>query len=126
MLLNLSEFSSETLQQQLVRQIRAQVLAGDLPEGTQLPSIRALAREQKVSVITVQRAYEEIERSGLIQARRGKGFFVARLSDEQKERISLVRLEAKLAPILRQALAEGLSEEEIGDLVRSILKGVPA
>ena len=124
MLLNLSDLSSETLQQQIARQVRAQILAGDLTEGAPLPSIRKLAREQEVSVITVQRAYEELERSGLINARRGKGFFVAPLNEVQKGEMALDRLRAELTPVLEQAVAEGLSEAEIAGLVRSILKGV--
>ena len=71
MLLNLSDTSTETLQGQLARQVRGLILGGDLPPGAELPSIRSLASEQKVSVVTVQRAYEALEREGLIQARRG-------------------------------------------------------
>ena len=77
MLLNLTDLSNEPLQSQIVRQIRAKILAGGLPAGIDLPSIRKLAREQHISVITVQRAYESLEREGLIHSRRGKGFFVS-------------------------------------------------
>ena len=74
MILHLSELSSEPLQAQIVRQIRAAILAGSLSEGELLPSIRTLARESKVSVITVQRAYGTLENEGVIRSRRGKGF----------------------------------------------------
>src|SRR5690606_26038972 len=67
MLLKLSDLSSETLQEQLVRQVRALILRGELAGGDELPSIRGLARDHQVSVITVQRAYEALERHGLIQ-----------------------------------------------------------
>jgi len=126
MLLNLSDHSDETLQEQLVRQVRAQVLAGDLPAGTDLPSIRGLAREQRVSVITVQRAYEWLERAGLIQARRGKGFFVLPLTEAERESMALANLDAGLVPLLEQARAEGLSAGAIQRRVTVILEGVPA
>lgn len=80
MLLSLSDHSNETLQDQLVCQVRAPVLAGDLSAGAELPSIRGLARELRVSVITVQRAYEALERAGLIiGSHEGQGFRFERL-----------------------------------------------
>jgi GntR family transcriptional regulator len=75
MLLNLTDLSDESLQNQLSRQVRAKILNGELMAGEMLPSIRSLAREQRVSVITIQRGYETLEREGLIHSRRGKGFF---------------------------------------------------
>ena len=66
MLLNLTDLSDEPLQSQIARQIRAKILAGEVPAGQVLPSIRGLAKEQRVSVITVQRGYEALEREGLI------------------------------------------------------------
>jgi GntR family transcriptional regulator len=123
MLLNLSDQSSETLQNQLEQQVRALILAGDLSEGSELPSIRSLAKEQRVSVITVQRAYETLEHTGLIRARRGKGFFVAPLNANQRHELALERLETRLEPVLEQALAEGLSEADIAELVQDLLKG---
>ncbi len=126
MLLNLSDLSPETLQEQLVRQVRAQILAGDLPAGSELPSIRGLAREQKVSVITVQRGYEALERAGLIQARRGKGFVVLSLDDIERQAMALAQLEANVTPALEQARAEGLSEASILQRVSAILEGVTA
>ena len=70
MILSLTDLSDESLQSQIARQIRAKVLAGDLGAEDVLPSIRGLAREQRISVITVQRAYEALERDGLIHSRR--------------------------------------------------------
>ena len=67
MILNLTDLSEEPLQSQIARQIRAMVLAGDLPAEESLPSIRAMAREQRISVITVQRAYGHLEREGFLK-----------------------------------------------------------
>lgn len=121
MLLNLTDLSSESLQSQIVRQVRAKILAGDLSAGADLPSIRGLARDQRVSVITVQRAYELLERAGLIHARRGKGFFVSELSAELKHRMAEERLGDSLAPHIAAALAEGLSQETIERIITGII-----
>jgi len=71
MLLNLTDLSNEPLQSQIFRQIRAKILSGELAAGEMLPSIRALALQQQVSVVTVQRGYESLERAALIHSRRG-------------------------------------------------------
>ena len=113
MLLNLTEHSDEPLQGQIVRQIRAKILAGDLPKGEALPSIRALASEQHVSVITIQRAYERLEREGLIQSRQRRGFFVATLSDASKKERAERQFQEQIEPLIRNALAEGLTTEDI-------------
>ena len=124
MLLHLSDVSSEPLHGQISRQIRAKILAGDLTEGTALPSIRTMAKEQHVSVITVLRAYEDLQREGLISPRRGKGFFVNSLSDEQKRAMAVARLKENLAPILSDALAGGLTSREIVEAIQEILKHI--
>lgn len=121
MILSLTDLSDESLQSQIARQIRAKVLAGELGAEDTLPSIRGLAREQQISVITVQRAYEVLERDGLIHSRRGKGFFVSELSKDTKKEMAKGRLAEKLEPELKAALAEGLSTDDISDVLSSLL-----
>jgi GntR family transcriptional regulator len=121
MLLHLTDLSDEPLQGQIVRQIRAKILAGELIAETDLPSIRKLARENHISVITVQRAYETLENEGLIHSRRGKGFFVTALSDDRKKEMARGRFQEVLDPQIKSALAEGLSKEEIKSVVADIL-----
>jgi len=121
MLLNLTEHSDEPLQGQIARQIRAKILAGDLPEGDALPSIRALASQQRVSVITVQRAYERLERDGLIQSRQRRGFFVASLSDASKRKRAEQHLQEQIEPLIRNALAEGLTPQDIAKVIDPLL-----
>src|SRR5262245_50694425 len=121
MLLSLTDLSSETLQSQIVRQVRARILNGELPAGNDLPSIRELAREQKVSVITVQRAYETLMREGLIHSRRGKGFFVSELPDGEKRSLARQRLDESLRPIVSAAADEGLSRQEILESIERVL-----
>jgi GntR family transcriptional regulator len=124
MLLQLTDLSDEPLQGQIVRQIRAKILAGDLPARADLPSIRKLALEQHVSVITVQRAYEILEHQGLIHSRRGKGFFVSELSKNGRKGIARQRLQEALLPKIRDAMAEGLDSEEIHAVIRNIFKEI--
>jgi GntR family transcriptional regulator len=122
MFLNLTDLSAEPLQSQIIRQIRAKILAGEMKADSDLPSIRRMAREQHISVITVQRAYEGLEREGLIHSRRGKGFFVSRLSGPQKKSLAVERLKENLRPAIQAARSEGLGKEEINKIVESLIK----
>ncbi len=112
MLPNLMDLSNEPLQGQIVRQIRARIQAGELSAGNALPSIRKMASDQHISVIMVQRAYEALEREGLIHSRRGKGFFVSEFSMDGRKGMARERLREILEPKIKAALAEGLSKEE--------------
>lgn len=121
LLLNLTDLSSEPLHGQISRQIRARILAHELTDGQPLPSIRVLARQQKVSVITVKRAYEDLERENLIRSRRGKGFFVSAISQETKQAMAEERLASALSGPLDDALAEGLGPGRIHEVFRELL-----
>jgi len=121
MLLNLTDVSDESLQSQITRQVRAKILAGDLAAGELLPSIRALAKESRVSVITVQRGYEDLERAGLIHSRRGKGFFVSELRDAKKKQMARERLTENMEPIVRAAFSEGLNASEVWAAIRAVM-----
>lgn len=122
MILNLTDISDEPLQSQIYRQIRAMILAGDLNAGDMLPSIRGLSREEKVSVITVQRGYEILEREGLILSRRGKGFFVSEIHDGEKKKIAQQRLIENIKPIIELAKSEGMNKEEIEEILLGLLQ----
>jgi GntR family transcriptional regulator len=121
MLLNLTDLSDEPLQSQISRQIRAKILAGELTAGEMLPSIRGLARDVHVSVITVQRGYEHLERDGLIHSRRGKGFFVSEIQEGRKKDMARHKFIEDMRPLLKEAFAEGLSGEEIMAAFKAIL-----
>jgi len=124
MFLHLTDLSAEPLQAQIIRQIRAKILAGELSAGADIPSIRRFAREHHISVITVQRAYEGLEREGLIHSRRGKGFFVSDITDRTKKFMAKEKLQDSLEPRMEEALAEGLNKEEINEVIRNLLKKV--
>ena len=122
LLLHLSELSPEPLHGQISRQIRARILAVKLAGEEPLPSIRALARDQRVSVITVQRAYEDLEREGLIRSRPGKGFFVASIPEERKQDMAEERFEEVLARLVAESAAEGLEEAQIREVFERVLR----
>jgi len=123
MILNLTDLSDEPLQSQIYRQVRAMILANEIDSGTMLPSIRGLARQQKVSVITVQRGYEMLEREELIISRRGKGFFVMDVQNSKKRELAEQHLLEKLKPILKIAKDEGMNENEIISVINKLLTG---
>jgi len=126
MLLNLTDLSDEPLQSQISRQIRAKILAGELTAGEVLPSIRGLARDAHVSVITVQRGYEHLERDGLIHSRRGKGFFVSEIQEGRKKDMAKYKFIEDMRPLMAAAFAEGMTGEEIMAAFRAILSELGA
>lgn len=123
MILQLTDLSSEPLHAQIRTQIRALIRAGELADGEALPSIRGLAKQERVSVITVQRAYEDLERESLIQARRGKGFFVTDISSKRKVEMAEDKLQQSLADAVEAARAEGLSDEQIAAVFGRLVDG---
>jgi GntR family transcriptional regulator len=122
MILNISELSDEPLHAQISRQIRAKILVGDLDGGEALPSIRGLAKGQRVSVITVQRAYDDLERDGLVRSRRGKGFWVSELTCERKNTMAEQRFAEALEKLIDHASAEGLSRSDMCKILERLLE----
>jgi GntR family transcriptional regulator len=125
-ILNLSDLTDEPLHAQISRQIRAKILTGDLDGGAALPSIRGLAKGQRVSVITIQRAYDDLEREGLVRSRRGKGFWVAPLANGRKNTMAEQRFTDALKKLVGHATAEGLSKADMRRILERLLrKGAP-
>lgn len=102
---------------QMVEQIRQKVAVGEWKPGENIPSIRALAVELQVSVITVKRAYLELEREGIIVTQHGKGSTVAR-DPNLAPRLYDQEFEEHLRQVVRIAMLLGLSEEEIAERLR--------
>jgi GntR family transcriptional regulator len=121
-MIRLSDMSPLPLRDQIVRQVRELILSGRLAEHAQLPSIRGLAKDQRVGVVTVQRAFEELEREGVIYARQGKGYFVAPISVKARKTQARELTLRTLEQPLREAAAMGLEDAEIEELVRRLLK----
>ena len=122
MIITLSDLSEEPLHAQISRQIRAKILSQDLTENDALPSIRALAKDQRVSVITVQRAYDDLEREGLVRSRRGKGFWVAEIPFGRKRKMAEDRFTERLRQVVAHAEAEGLSGAEMLRILEETLE----
>lgn len=120
MLLNISDHGNEPLYLQIVRQVSAQIITGSLRQGEALPSIRELARRERISVITVQKAYEELARQNLIVSKRAKGFFVADLPSRSKLDLAHAHCRAALEKPVRDSLSEGLDLAAILEVVKEI------
>ena len=116
----ISNASGAPIYEQIYAQIKAAILSGALREGDALPSIRALAKDLRISVITTKRAYEELEREGFIYTVAGKGCFVAARSSEWAREDLLRRIEGHLAEISRLAAAAGVSGEELCRMLRTL------
>lgn len=98
---------------QITRQMKGLILRGELREGEALPSMRLLAKELRISVITTKRAYEELEREGFISTVPGKGCFVAPQNPELIREDALRRVEEHLARAVDTAKSGGVSLEEM-------------
>lgn len=122
--INISNTSTIPLYEQIQTQIKSQILNGSLQAGDGLPSIRNLAKELKVSIITTKRAYEELEKDGFIETVIGKGTFVSNQNTERLKEITLYNLENKLEEIIKQAKSVGITLEEGIEIFKSIYEEV--
>lgn len=114
----ISNASPDPIYEQIVQQIRAQILSGNLSEGQALPSIRALARDLQISVITTKRAYEELEREGFLNGVGGKGTFVAAQNPEFLREKKMKAVEEKLAEAVDQARSLGVGRDHLVEMLR--------
>ena len=109
----ISNSSGQPIYEQICRQIKGAVATGRLKPGEALPSIRALARDLRISVITTKRAYEELERDGYINTVAGKGCFVAEQNLELAKENSLREIEGHLQAALELGRQCGLTPEDL-------------
>lgn len=114
----ISNTSDCPIYEQIVQQIKSNIISGELQGGDALPSIRLLAKELKISVITTKRAYEELERDGFIYTVAGKGCFVAQKNAELIREEQLKRVESKLSEAVQAAGACSISKEELMEMLR--------
>ncbi|MGI6617914.1 MAG: GntR family transcriptional regulator [Saccharofermentanales bacterium] len=112
--------SNDPIYLQIKNQIRDAILNGELEADELLPSIRLLAKELRVSVITTKRAYDELEKDGFIHSVQGKGSFVAPKNiDLMKERF-LKKIEANITEILRYAKLVGISHDDLFEMIKTL------
>ncbi|MBY3621831.1 GntR family transcriptional regulator [Acinetobacter sp. CUI P1] len=114
----ISNTSGEPIYAQIVSQIRQMILQGELVSGTPLPSIRLLAKELQISVITTKRAYEELEREGLINSIVGKGSFVSGADQEFIREQRLRIMENKMKEIIDESKLLGIDFAEFSEMLK--------
>ncbi len=117
----ISPAASKPLYEQIVDGIKREISAGRLPAHTPLPSFRALAEDLLVSIITVKRAYEDLEREGIIYRKQGLGTFVAQNGTERSREVKHEQAETLLRQALREGVEAGLSKQELLNMAKHIL-----
>lgn len=113
--------SSQPLYEQVRSALAEQILAGELPAGTALPSIRALARDLRVSVITITRAYTELVAEDLVISRQGRGVFVRELDPGALRSVAEQRLRETFADAAREAVRAEIPPSRVHDLLEDAL-----
>lgn len=103
--------------EQIIIQIKNSIISGDIKQKEMLPSIRTLAKELQISVITTKRAYAELEKEGLVYSVAGKGFFVADKNADILREKKIRMLEERLKEIVFECMDSGLSIEDIHDII---------
>lgn len=106
--------------EQIVNQLKNAVVSGELAAGEALPSIRGLAGELQVSVITTKRAYEELEKEGLIRSAPGKGFYVCEYNTDYLREKQLMMLEERLGEVIADAKQAGLTCQELKEMIEAL------
>ncbi len=120
----ISNSDKRPIYQQILEQIKEQILNNTLKEGDRLPSIRSLAKDLKISVITSKRAYDELELLGLIETVQGKGTFVASKNKELLREEYLKKIEEALIEAIEASKLVDLSLEELEDLLGLLYREV--
>ncbi len=118
----ISNSSSKPIYEQITDQIKTAIVTGQLKEGEQLPSIRALANSLRVSAITTKRAYADLEATGLIETVQGKGSFVAGGNAELIREEQLREVEGLLAKAVERGRAMGLTNDELSEMLALVLE----
>ncbi len=113
----LSQQSSIPIYEQIKEQIKASVLSGELPEGELLPSIRQLARDLQVSVISTTRAYNDLELEGFLQTVPGKGCYVKKINGDFMKNQYLKETKAALSTAIRKSKMAGLTMSKLHELL---------
>lgn len=121
--IKISNAGGVPIYEQIAAQIKAKVISGELREGDALPSMRLLAKELRISVITTKRAYEELEREGFIVSMTGKGSFVAGRDLEFVREEQLRQIEEHMAAIAELAASCKLSFDELVEMLRLMFEG---
>ena len=118
----ISTAKGQPIYNQIYAQIKAGILSGQLHEGDLLPSIRALAKDLRISVITTKRAYDELEQDGFLYTVAGKGCFVAKKNTERIREENLKQIEELMLQIAPLAASCGLPTDDLTEMYRVLIK----
>ena len=118
----ISNSSPDPIYEQVTRQIKGQIISGELKEGDPLPSIRKLAQDLQISVITTKRAYEELQKEGFIDAVEGKGSFVAMQNKELLREKKMKLVEEKMTEAVEEARLLGITLAELREMLTLLFK----
>lgn len=117
-----SNSSNEPIYEQIASQVKGMIIKGELEEGEALPSIRGLAKDLQISVITTKRAYEELEKEGFIETMQGKGSFVAMQNKELMKEKKLKIIEEKLTEVVEESRLLGLKYDEVKEMLKILFE----
>ena len=118
---SISYQSGQPIYEQIKSQIRAQIFSGEMKSGTMLPSIRTLAKELQIGIITAKRAYDDLCAEGFCYSAQGKGVFVAQLDGKAADEFKYEQLRTKLREAKTFAEQNGVDKEELINLLKQIL-----
>ena len=121
--IQINNSSDDPIYLQIKNQIKVQIISGDLKVGEQLPSIRFLAKELRISMLTAKRAYDELELDGFINSVQGKGNFVAAQNKELIREEYLNKIEEKLQEIVELSEIARITNDELVQMLKSYVEG---
>lgn len=113
--------STLPIYEQIIGQVKTAIVAGDIKQGDMLPSIRALAKDLQISVITTKRAYEELEKEGLIYSVSGKGFYVCEQNTDLLREKKLAMAERHMLDCIKECREAGMERDDIMEMVEVLL-----
>lgn len=119
----LSNSSEEPIYQQIITQIKSHIMNGTVAPGDALPSMRALAQQLRISIITTKRAYEELEREGFIENFAGKGCYVKAQNTDFLREQTLRQVEEQLSKISAKAKMCGISLDDMKEILELVYGG---
>lgn len=113
--------STLPIYEQIIGQVKTAIVAGKVKPGDMLPSIRALAKDLQISVITTKRAYEELEKEGLIYSVSGKGFYVCEQNTDLLREKKLAMAERHMLDCIKECREAGMERDDIMEMVEVLL-----
>lgn len=113
--------STLPIYEQIIGQVKTAIVSGDIKQGDMLPSIRALAKDLQISVITTKRAYEELEKEGLIYSVSGKGFYVCEQNTDLLREKKLAMAERHMLDCIKECREAGMERDDIMEMVEVLL-----